>query len=77
MTGSYTTTAPGTITINVPIKDVSEPGAINQTLYSVTASTMTLPQPANSVPSSGGIGGSFFNLIDVAPAYDFTGQTGG
>jgi len=77
VTGSYTATSPGTITINVPIKDVTEPGAINQALYSVTASTMTLPQPANSIPSSGGIGGSFFNLIDVAPAYDFTSQTGG
>jgi len=73
VTGSYTATAPGTITINVPTKDVNEAGALNQTLYSITASTMTLPQPANSVPSSGGIGGSFFNLIDAAPSYDFSG----
>jgi len=73
VTGSYKATAPGTITIKVPVKDVSEAGALNQTLYSVTASTMTLPQQANSIPSNGGIGGSFFNLIDAAPAYDFTG----
>jgi hypothetical protein len=38
--------------------------------YSVTASTMTLPAAANSVPAFGGIGGLLFNLIDVAPAYD-------
>ena len=31
---------------------------------------MTLPQPANSVVSGGGIGGVPFNLIDVARAYD-------
>ncbi|HST30821.1 MAG TPA: dockerin type I domain-containing protein, partial [Chthoniobacterales bacterium] len=34
-------------------------------------STMTLGQPANTVPSIGGIGGSFFNLIDVAQGYLF------
>jgi uncharacterized membrane protein len=32
---------------------------------------MTLAQPANSTPSFGGIGGSLFNLIDVAPSYVF------
>jgi hypothetical protein len=31
---------------------------------------MTLPAPANSVPSLGGIGGVFFNLIDVVRGYD-------
>ena len=39
-------------------------------LYSVTASTMTLPQPANTVSSRGGIGGVPFNLIDVVRGYD-------
>ena len=32
---------------------------------------MTLLQPANSVPSVGGIGGSLFNLIDVVQGYTF------
>jgi hypothetical protein len=63
--------ANGTITIYVPLSDVSEPGAIDNRLHEVTASTMTLPQPANTVPSVGGIGGSFFNLIDVAQGYTF------
>ena len=70
-TGYYTPTAPGTITIDVPKADVNEAGAIDGNLYSVTASAMSLEGPANSVPSSGGIGGSFFNLLDSAPAYDY------
>ena len=61
----------GTITIYVPLSAVSEPGAIDNRLHEVTASTMTLPQPANTVPSVGGIGGLFFNLIDVAQSYVF------
>jgi hypothetical protein len=69
--GSYTPTAPGTITITVPVSAVTVPGAIDRKLYSVTASTMTLPVPANSVPVVAGLGGSLFNLIDVAPAFDF------
>jgi hypothetical protein len=72
VTGSYTPTAPGTITIDVPVGLVSVPSPIGQDrLFSVTASTMTLEASANSVPPSGGIGGLKFNLIDVAPAYDF------
>jgi hypothetical protein len=71
VTGQYTPTAPGTITIDVPLAAVTAPGAIDRKLYSVTASTMTLPVPAASVPVVNGLGGSFFNLIDVAPAYDF------
>jgi|SRR5947208_13495955 len=39
-----------------------EPGAH----VAVTASTMTLQQRANTVPPVSGIGGSLFNLIDVA-----------
>ena len=61
----------GTITIYVPLSNVSEPGAIDSRLHEVTASTMTLAQPANTVPSVGGIGGSFFDLIDVAQSYVF------
>jgi len=62
----------GTITIDVPLSDVNEPGAIDNLLHEVTASTMTLQQPANTVPPIFGIGGSLFNLIDVAQGYTFT-----
>ncbi len=61
----------GNITIYVPLINVTEAGAIDNRLHEVTASTMTLQQPANSVPSFGGIGGVLFNLIDVAQAYVF------
>ncbi|MDQ6765671.1 MAG: dockerin type I domain-containing protein [Verrucomicrobiota bacterium] len=63
--------ANGTITIYVPLTAVTEAGAIDNRLHEVTASTMTLQQPANTVPSNGGIGGSLFNLIDVAQGYTF------
>jgi hypothetical protein len=71
LTGSYTPTAPGVITINIPKSAVGEPGAISDILYSVTSSSMTLAAPAESVPSLGGAGGLDFSLVDVAPAYDF------
>jgi len=67
-----TTGSNGRITIDVPLSNVSEPGAIDNNLHEVTASTMTLLQPANSVPPVAGIGGSLFNLIDVAQGYTFT-----
>jgi len=60
-----TTGRNGTITIDVPLSNVNEPGAIDNRLHEVTASTMTLQQPANTVPPVSGIGGSLFNLIDV------------
>ncbi|HEX6507617.1 MAG TPA: sialidase family protein [Chloroflexota bacterium] len=75
LTGSactYTTKAPGTITITVPTANVSEAAPLNAILYSVTASTMALPSPANTIPSTGGLGGTPPNLIDVAPGYDFS-----
>ena len=59
----------GTITIYVPLSMVDVPGAIDNRLHEVTASTMTLPQPANSNPSLAGLGGVAFNLIDVAQVY--------
>jgi len=74
---SYTATAPGLITITVPIADVTEPGALNNTLYSVTASTQTVDAPnaetpaAQNVPALGVVAGQLPNLIDVAPAFDF------
>jgi hypothetical protein len=61
----------GNITIDVPLSMVTEVGAIDARLHEVTASTMTLPAPANSNPSIGGIGGLAFNLIDVAQPYVF------
>ena len=63
----------GTITIDVPLSLVSlDPGVapFSPTLYSVTASTMTLPAAGESVPSRGGEGGVPFNLIDVVRGYD-------
>jgi hypothetical protein len=44
---------------------------LDNTLYSVTASTMTLPAPAASVPPVAGNGGVLFNLIDAAPPFNF------
>lgn len=63
----------GTITIYVPLSLVSEPGAIDNRLHEVTATTMTLTQPANTNPDllGSGIAGSLFNLIDVAQGYVF------
>ncbi|MGH7983362.1 MAG: hypothetical protein ACREFF_09495 [Candidatus Udaeobacter sp.] len=61
----------GTITIDVPLSNMNEPSPIDNRLHQVTASTMTLQQPANTVPPVFGIGGSLFNLIDVAQGYTF------
>jgi len=76
---SYTPTAPGTITIDIPLSlcaanlasnfCVTDPGA-DPTLYSVTSATMSLTQQANTVAPFGGIGGVPFNLIDVSPPYE-------
>jgi hypothetical protein len=78
----------GTITIDVPIADVSlDPGVapLSNRLFSVTASTMTLLAPPESVPLNPGgfklftgpIGGVLFDLIDVVRAYDFVPGAGG
>ena len=66
---------PGTITIDVPISQVSLPAGtapFSNTLYSVTASTMTLAAQANSAGPDPFLhqGGLPFNLIDVVRAYD-------
>jgi hypothetical protein len=66
-----TTGRNGTITIDVPLSNVNEADAIDNRLHEVTASTMTLQEPANTVPPVAGIGGSLFNLIDVAQGYTF------
>jgi hypothetical protein len=65
------TGANGTITIDVPLSTVNEPGAIDSRLHEVTASTMTLQERADTNPPVFGIGGSLFNLIDVAQGYTF------
>ena len=61
----------GKIDIYLPISSVTVPGAIDNRLHEVTASTMTLPARANSNPQFAGIGGVPFNLIDVAQGYLF------
>jgi hypothetical protein len=86
---SFVLAAFGRITIDVPISDVSlavgvAPLSANR-LYSVTASTMTLSAPPESVPPNPGnfklftgpIGGVLFDLIDVVRAYDFVPGAGG
>ena len=63
----------GTITIYVPLSSVNEADPIDERLHEVTASTMTLTQPANTNPDllGSGLAGSLFNLIDVAQSYVF------
>jgi hypothetical protein len=61
----------GNITIYVPLSNVAEAGPIDNKLHEVTASTMTLQEPANTVPLTNGLAGSFFNVIDVAQSYVF------
>ena len=75
--GTYTPGAPGTISITIPTSDVAVAGALSTTLYQVTASTHTLVGSASNPPSLGGIGGTMFNLIDVAPGYNFVPSSGG
>jgi hypothetical protein len=70
VTGSYTATAPGVITINVPVASVVEAGAINGIRYTATSASMSLAGTADG-PNESGIGGVPFNLIDTTPAYDF------
>jgi uncharacterized repeat protein (TIGR01451 family) len=57
-----------TVTIDVPVSNVTVAGEVGSTFYSVTGATLTLAQPGSTtnpseVPP---------NLIDEAPAYDFT-----
>jgi hypothetical protein len=60
----------GVITIDVPKSAVALEGA-DPTLYSVTSSTHSLPEAADTVPSLSGIGGVQFNLVDVVAPYSF------
>ena len=59
--------ATSTITIDVPTSNVTVAGQVGSTLYSVTAATLTLPRPGNSTNPE-----QPPNVIDEAPAYDFT-----
>ena len=74
--------ASGSVTIDVPIADVSLDAGVaplTNRLFSITASTMTMNAPPESVPPnpggfsgfSGPIGGVLFDLIDVVRGYDF------
>ena len=63
--------ANGKIVIYIPQTNVFEAGAIDNKLHEVTASTMTLQGPANAVQPQVGLGGSLFNVIDVAQGYVF------
>ena len=85
---SFTLGSFGTITIDVPISDVSlDAGVapISNRLYSVTASAMSSAASFESVPPNPGgiglftgpIGGVLFDLIDVVRAYDFVPGAGG
>src|SRR3989440_4181904 len=56
----------GTITIDVPLSNVSEPGAIDNHLHEVTTSTMTLQRLPNTVPPVGAIRASLFHPLDAA-----------
>jgi uncharacterized repeat protein (TIGR01451 family) len=73
---SVSRTAPGAITIDVPIAQVSLPDTapLDDTLYSVTASTMTQAAPTPDDPLSAffniGVGGVQFNLVDVVRGYN-------
>src|SRR5690242_3976723 len=51
LTGSYTPTAPGLITIDVPTADVAESAPLENRLYSVTTASMTLTGNAETPPS--------------------------
>ena len=61
--GTYTATAPGVITLTVPIADVG--GNANATLYSITGLSVTQTTPSSS-------GTAIFNQIDATQAFDFT-----
>ena len=71
VTGTYTAGSPGVITISVPTTAVADPSPVSTTLFSVTASTQVLPANAESAYIGSGIGGTLFNLVDVAEPYDY------
>lgn len=62
----------GTITITVPKSTVSVASPDSSILYSVTASSQTLPAGNAETPAPvAGLGGVLFNIIDVAQSFDF------
>lgn len=69
---SYTPTAPGTITIDVPKSAVAEPDPIDHRLHQVLSSTLTYASTAEDpacevIPT---LCGHLFSLIDSTPTYD-------
>jgi hypothetical protein len=69
--GSYVAAAPGTISIDVPIATVRTREPVSRTLFHVTAASMTLAASAHDPLLANGVGGSFFDLVDVVPAFDY------
>ena len=61
ITGSYTATAPGVITLTVPIADVG--GSAKAVLYSLTGLTVTQLTSSSTGP--------IFNQIDATVPFDF------
>jgi hypothetical protein len=63
----------GKITIDVPKSAVALDSGVNtfgNTLYTVTATTLTAPSAPDSVPPVAGFGGVLFNEIDAARGYN-------
>ena len=62
----------------MPARAAYAPNPISTTLFSVTASTMMLYKSAEALrpvrDAIGYSGGSFFTLVDSAPAFDFTAR---
>jgi hypothetical protein len=72
----FNQTVNGSIVITVPTGAVSVASPDSSILYSVTGSTQTLVSGnAETPPPTAGIGGQLFNIIDVAPAFDFNPST--
>ncbi|MCA1707416.1 MAG: hypothetical protein LC808_30775, partial [Actinobacteria bacterium] len=64
-------TEPARIVIKVPRKHVKVEAPLKRKLFSVTATTITMEHAPQETPSFNGVGGDYFNLIDIAPPYDF------
>ena len=66
----------GTISIDVPIADVTEADPVDSNLHEVTASTMTTPSPAECLCTVASPIGVLFNLIDAAVADNWLDRQG-
>jgi hypothetical protein len=74
--GSYTASAPGIITLDVPVVDVGDNA--NGTLFSITALSVTQSTPSSAgstgTSTTGSSTGPIFNQIDATASFDFTPQ---